>query len=63
MCTPGVQNFLGCKMMKWGIVPQNGVRLAALIWSNEDQYNDNMKQNHSCHLFSECRNRTSLVRS
>ncbi len=26
----GVQNFLGYKMMKWGTVPQNGVRLAPL---------------------------------
>jgi hypothetical protein len=31
MCIPGVQNFLGYKMVKWGTVPQNGVRLAPLI--------------------------------
>ena len=30
ICTPGVQNFLGYKMAKWGTVPQNGVRLATL---------------------------------
>jgi len=31
ICTPGVQHFLGYEMVKWGIVPQNGVRLAALF--------------------------------
>jgi hypothetical protein len=31
ICTPRVQHFLGYEMAKWGIVPQNGVRLAALI--------------------------------
>jgi hypothetical protein len=30
MCTPGVQIFLGYEKAKWGIVPPNGVHMAAL---------------------------------
>jgi len=33
ICTPGVQNFLGYRIVKWGTVPRNGVQLAALIYS------------------------------
>jgi hypothetical protein len=31
ICTPGVQVFLGYEKAKWGIVPPNGVHMAALI--------------------------------
>jgi hypothetical protein len=30
MCTPGVQVFPGYEKAKWGIVPPNGVHMAAL---------------------------------
>jgi hypothetical protein len=30
ICTPGVQVFLGYEKAKWGIVPPNGVPVAAL---------------------------------
>jgi hypothetical protein len=31
MCTPGVQVFLEYEKAKWGIVPPNGVHMAALF--------------------------------
>jgi hypothetical protein len=31
MCTPGVQVFPGYEKAKWGIVPPNGVHMAALV--------------------------------
>ena len=27
----GVQNFLRCKKLKWGAVPENGVQLVTLV--------------------------------
>ncbi len=38
MCTPGVQIFLGYEKAKWGIVPPNGVHMAALLMSYNKGY-------------------------